>query len=186
MEEAREIAEFEDLLAEWAGCCAVCKLEESSEVEHKMEECPRRDEWSWGHMQEGMRAVSEEMMGRRRFALYSACFGCGLPQAICVGWEAASEDGRLFRRTGKKCQYPGVLFRIFVAQRVRAREWWAVAVGRMTSTEVGEVGDPEQMGKLYAWLGELVEWGGRAGAMQASRLCQVVTQLNREWKGRRG
>ncbi len=185
MQEAREVGEFEDLLAEWAGCCAVCKLEDSVEVGHEMEDCPKKDTPTWVHMQQGTRAVLEEMMGRRRFALYSACFGCGLPQAICVGWEAASEDGRLFRRTGQKCQDSDVLFRIFVAQRVRARTWWAVAIGQMTKTEVSEVEDAEQMDKLYGWLGQLVEWGGRAGAMQASRLCQVVTRLNRKWVGRR-
>lgn len=42
--------------------------------------------------------------------------------------------------------------------------------------------DADDMAKVYAWLGEVVEWGGRVGgAIQASRMCQVVIRLEREW-----
>lgn len=123
MQEAREVGEFEEMLAKWVGCCAVCMGQGVSEVYHQMEGCPDREKQVWKGTQWGIERVTEEMIAKRRFGPYSACFGCGLPQAICQQWKAASNDGRLFRRVpGKKYQYPEVLFHIFVAQRVRALE----------------------------------------------------------------
>ena len=181
-QEAEEVGMFEDMLAEWAGCCGACKIERSEEVYHEPEACPRRETDMWERMREGTEMVWEEMITKKRFANYSACFGCGLPQEICEQWEAASDDGRLFRRVrGKKCQYKGVLFRIMVAQRARGDEWWQYHIGQMMGEKI-EVSDKEQMSRIYGWLGELVEWGGKAGGgMQASRLCQVVIRLDRLW-----
>lgn len=119
------------------------------------------------------------MFIRKQFALFSACFECGLPQAICKQWKAASNDGRLFQKVkGAKCQYKGLLIRIFVAQRIQALDAWAGNIARMMGLDEIDLQDWQQMVRLYKWLGELVEWGGRVGGgIQASRICQVVTRL---------
>lgn len=52
---------------------------------------------------------------------------------------------------------------------------WAEDMAKMMGLDGLDVQDWRQMAKLYAWLGELVEWGGRTGGgIQASRMCQVV------------
>lgn len=100
-----------------------------------------------------MRVWQEETMTRKRFAI----------AAICERWEAASKHMWLFRRVrGRKRQYKGVLFRIMVAQRVRGDEWWQYHIGQMMGEKV-EFSDKEQISRIYRWLGELVEWGGKAG-----------------------
>jgi hypothetical protein len=191
MQEAKEVGEFEDLLAEWTGCCAVCKISELSEdVYHEMDACRHKGTERWVQLKEGIELVCEEMMTRKRFAKFSACFGCGLPQWICNSWVAASDDGRLFRKAaGKACQYGGgVIFHIMVAQRVRARDWWEDQMNKIMGGEVGERvdwGDYQFYRYLYSWLGELIEWGGRqGGGIQASRLCQVVIRIEQEWRKR--
>lgn len=40
IQEAKEVGEFEDLLAEWTGCYAVYKISELSEdIYHKIDTC---------------------------------------------------------------------------------------------------------------------------------------------------
>lgn len=183
MRETAELHQFEDMLAAWAGRCAVCMMQGADEVEHRMEVCPERNTWKWESVQKGVEDVTEEMITKQRFARFSACFDCALPQAICCQWVEASNDGRLFKRDRtKKCQYPGVLFEILVAQRVRGVEWWWWWMKKMMGVEDLDATDAEDMAKVYTWLGEMVEWGGRVGgAIQASRMCQVVTRLEKEW-----
>ncbi|KAH6867692.1 RecQ helicase [Thelonectria olida] len=180
MRESREVSEFEDILAEWDGCCMVCRIDGRDEAYHSMDECPQKGLKIWDNMKQGIEAVQDEMFAKKQFAKFSACYECGLPQAICKQWEAASDDGRLFKRVrGGRCQYNGLLVRIFVAQRVQAVDSWAEKVGKMMERDGIDIYKGNQMAKLYEWLGGLVEWGGRAGGgIQASRICQVVTRLN--------
>lgn len=45
-----------------------------------------------------------------------------------------------------------------------------------------DMGKWEEAKMVYEWLGQLVEWGGRAGeGIQASRICQAITRLARRY-----
>ncbi|EMT67217.1 Putative ATP-dependent DNA helicase Q1, partial [Fusarium odoratissimum] len=60
MQEAKEVGEFEDLLAEWTGCCAVCKISESSEdVYHEMDACRHRGTERWVQLKEAVTAQDQ-------------------------------------------------------------------------------------------------------------------------------
>lgn len=184
MQEAQEVSEFEEVLAEWDGCCIACKVGGHKEVEHELEECPRKGSIMWKQMTAGVEAMQEEMFTKKRFALYSACFQCGLPQAVCRRWEAASDDGRLFRAIrGRGCQYKGLLIRVFVAQRVQDIQKWEVRIAEMMGLEKVDMGRWQEVKMVYEWLGQLIEWGGRrGGGIQASRICQVIVRLERWYK----
>lgn len=154
MRESREVSEFEDILAEWDGCCMVCRIDGRDEAYHSMDECPQKGLKIWDNMKQGIEAVQDEMFAKKQFAKFSACYECGLPQAICKQWEAASDDGRLFKRVrGGRCQYNGLLVRIFVAQRVQAVDSWAEKVGKMMERDGIDIYKGNQMAKLYEWLG---------------------------------
>ena len=116
-------------------------------------------------MQHGAELVEREIIDKKRFADFSACFYCGLPQSICNSWVASSYDGRLFQRAvGGVCQYGGgLIFKIMVAQRVRAKEWWDDQVERMMGINTGAKWDEEFHGQFYRWLGEVITWGGKDG-----------------------
>lgn len=180
MRETQEVSDFEDMLAQWDGCCIACMVKGRGDTHHSMDECPRKGSSTWDNIKQGIEAVQREMFTKRRFARFAACYECGLPQAVCRQWEAASDDARLFRRArAQECQYKGLLIGIFVAQRIRALDTWAGDIGRMMGSDEVDIRNPKQMAGLYEWLGELVEWGGRAGGgIQASRMCQVVIQMN--------
>ncbi len=45
---------------------------------------------------------------------------------------------------------------------MRGDEWWQYHIGQMMGEKV-EFSDKEQISRIYRWLGELVEWGGKAG-----------------------
>lgn len=47
MRETPEMGRFEDILAAWAGRCAVCMMQGAGDVEHRREACPERDTWRW-------------------------------------------------------------------------------------------------------------------------------------------
>lgn len=143
--ETEEVGEFVDNLAECIRCCAVCNTEGSEEVDHKIEDCSRRDTSMWERTDYGA-----EMMESRRFAKFSVCFGCRLPQAICEQSQAASTDGRLFKRVlGRRCQYGRVISRIAAGRMARDDKWWAEQIRGIVGAEV-QVSDEAQMERAYS------------------------------------
>lgn len=61
MQETREVDEFETMLAEWDGACAVCRIAGEVEARHALEVCSRKGSPGWVHVTEGIKAVHEEM-----------------------------------------------------------------------------------------------------------------------------
>lgn len=136
MKEAGDAREFEKQLDEWAGCCVACKIGGRDEMYHKTEECTEKESGTWGKVMEGMKTVKSEMFDKRRFANYSACFICGLPQAICRRWAIVGDDGRRFQMArGGKCQYEGVLVQMYVGLGIRLGERWGVEISKMMEAD---------------------------------------------------
>ncbi len=110
------------------------------------------------------------MWEKRRFARFSCCFFCGLPQGYCHGWKEV--DGGRFVQTGRPCQYGGVLGRVIVGVMFgrQAREA-TDGIRGMLELE-GVAADTDEM---YEWFGKRVAWGG----VESTRLCQVFVALCR-------
>lgn len=83
MREARDAARFENELDEWERCCVTCMIHEGDDVHPGTDECPKKGLETWELFAEGIETIDKEMFERKRFVDFSACFGCGLPQAIC-------------------------------------------------------------------------------------------------------
>ena len=93
-----------------------------------------------------------------QFASYSACFSCGMPQTVCDKWEDGGSD--TFTRTGRSCQFGGLLFEalggiFWPADRTRDRQ--AVVV-----REVAQRQGREKLSTtdVVRGLGLKCEWAG--------------------------
>ncbi|PWI64632.1 hypothetical protein PCL_09489 [Purpureocillium lilacinum] len=114
MKAATEAEEFREQLERWAGRCVVCHLEERREEHHEMDACPWKGRETWEAVDQYMARMEDGLFTKQRFAQFSACFPCGLPQRICSRWEADDDDGGTFRRVkGANCQYKGMMVKIY-------------------------------------------------------------------------
>lgn len=166
MKAATEAEEFREQLERWAGRCVVCHLEERREEHHGMEACPWKGRETWEAVDRYMARMEDGLFTKQRFAQFSACFPCGLPQRICSRWEAADDDGGTFRRVkGADCQYKGMMVKIYggalaciLPGAAELTEEMRQASGRAMD------GDDE----WFKWLGQKITWGG----METNRACQ--------------
>lgn len=107
----QEIAEFEEQLRKWAIGCPLCKLQKRRQQQHRLEDCKQAELESVLHR---VQSMTEEMQGKRRFAKFSCCFDCGVPQAIYQKWKQKEEQEWFEKVAGVECQYKGVLIRVVV------------------------------------------------------------------------
>jgi hypothetical protein len=68
-------------------------------------------------------AEAYQRMSRQvKFAAYSGCYRCGVPQRICERWEA---DGRgRYRDSGQMCQFFGVMIGVVCGVQEGYPEIW--------------------------------------------------------------
>jgi len=174
MQEVEEVEEFKQVIDRWVGCCVVCKMEGKRDADHRLDRCPKKGTSVWTFVLDGIQSTEREMFAKKRFANFSACFICGMPQAICQQWVADDEDGRTFRKVeGKSCQYKGVLVGMYVGLRTVLIEtdWDDIPV-MMAQEGIAS----QNMDAIYEWLGMMIEWGG----IQASRMAKVVYMMSKE------
>jgi superfamily II DNA helicase RecQ len=153
MTTASTVASFREGLEEWRDRCVVC-WENKADESHDVEECPSAKSEDIRTARAWISDIKKEMFDHQGFARFSACFGCGLPQAICDQWETVKGEGMKFqKRQGQKCQYEGLLTKV-----------WAAGLG-FYADEVEEV--MRKMGweategeDKYTWMGKKVRWSG--------------------------
>lgn len=172
MKAASEAEGFRLELERWAGSCVVCSLGGEWEVEHEMSACPGRSGAEWQRAEGFSRLVEREMFEEKRLGKYSGCFYCGLPQSICGRWKELETDGGRFSRVpGGRCQYKGVLCRVYGGVYGHYGEKAKSAFDRMAEEEGFIKGGG--IDKWYRWLGGKVKWGG----METNRFCRGFYEL---------
>ena len=90
-----------------------------------------------------------------KYAEYTACYGCGVPQEICPGWEEQTEGDSRYKKTDRECQYKGVIIEGLMGLR----------------SEYGDVVEPDYQEHMREsrvkegdfqveakWLGSAIEW----------------------------
>lgn len=114
------------------------------------------------------------MARKIKFARFSGCFWCGLPQSICSRWEQRAEGGR-WQISGEECQYAGVLLEGLIGivlgfqsqvgdkyvDRMRSQgceigqqDWWTQYLGK--KVEVGEV-ESNKLVWEFLWVARQVD-----------------------------
>ncbi|KJZ69304.1 hypothetical protein HIM_11298 [Hirsutella minnesotensis 3608] len=172
MQEAEEAERFRGRVDDWASGCAYCRTWGAEEYEHGFEECPRQEDEGWKGTRSRTEDMRRELFEKKRLELFSGCFGCGLPQAICRVWKATDEDeGRYTKVPGAECQHGQLLVEGFAAVWTR----WPEEAERSLLEMMERNGYQEsgRDGELYRWLGGRVKWGG----LEMNRFCQAVDKL---------
>jgi len=101
-EEMMEVQGLEEILDEWKEGCPWCRACGEACEGHDIAGCTRTGAED---VQKGIDMMADLIQWER----FSGCFQCGVPQAICEGFENAV-DGGWKKRYGGVCQYQGVLF----------------------------------------------------------------------------
>ena len=171
-EEALEVERFKEMLEQWARGCPWCRATGAEEQvcgSHGLEECGIEDAGE-------VRAAVERISGRIRWAKFSGCFDCGLPQSICERFEARP-DGGYTRQRGGRCQYPGVLIGSAVSMwGANGEQTGAFLRERMQQKGMdGEGGE----GELVKWMGQKVRWAG----IESNELCRAMVGLYEACRG---
>jgi superfamily II DNA helicase RecQ len=173
--ESQGVADLERRLEQWVGRCPVCVIVAGvADSRHSITACQQaaaeemRQEWAG--LARGMRPGP----GRAgRFAAFSCCFTCHVPQAICAGWERQEGERGRWKASGRRCQFGDIVMPVVACtlgrrdgsgdQAIEAVEGWARADGV-------EPGDQEE---VFRWLGQKMIWG----EIEISRLVQVFYRL---------
>jgi hypothetical protein len=91
-----------------------------------------------------------------KFARYSGCFECGMPQQVCQKWERVARG--FARRPGGECQFGSLLM------EAGAGLLWEMSRGRLVPLQ--EKGPSR--GRQVQYLGEKVGWYG----LESNRLVE--------------
>ena len=167
--EGQEIAEFEEQLRKWANHCPLCKLQKKSQQQHRLEDCPHAEAEA---LVNGVRIMTQEIQGKRRFAKFSCCFDCGVPQAICQKWKQKDEQGWYEKAVGVECQYKGVLISVVVVIWQERNSAKTDFIWKWMEEDFVERGDVQE---VYKWFGQKIKWG----RMEATKLCKVFHALTK-------
>ncbi|KAH7169547.1 RecQ helicase [Fusarium sp. MPI-SDFR-AT-0072] len=100
VQENEEAKRFEEVLAFMVGRCIGCFMAVGKVKEDQIytrEEYPVRDKEWWRRVERSEVEWQEGMFKKGVMGKFSGCFWCGLPQVICVYWEALSDDQGSFK-----------------------------------------------------------------------------------------
>jgi hypothetical protein len=161
------VTDIESMLAHWHGKCSVCFVRQEAEVNHTLEQCRRAE-------QDAVWAESRRMTAGIRYANYSACFDCGVHQAICAQFMPHPRIPGAFQRgsEGGHCQYPGTVIPVVMTILTEGREECRDTIyGWMAADRVDYENDRAAVMK---WFGQKVRWGGIEMTMLMKVFCALV------------
>jgi len=78
---------------EWQGRCWIC-AQEGRDSEHELYYCPAESS-------QQARTWMIQVRRQVRYAAFSSCYRCGMPQTLCLGWQT---------ETGGPCMHRGLLY----------------------------------------------------------------------------
>jgi hypothetical protein len=124
---------------------------------------------AWIEMTRSMRPAGPGKAGK--FARFSCCYGCFVPQAMCQRWQRQEGQRGRWKSTSRACQFSDIIMPVVVCM---FREGSSEA-GQLYSQWVAESGVGEKDAEdVLRWFGQKVIWGG----VEGSKLCQVFWEFS--------
>ena len=164
---------MEQQLEECRGQCSLCFIK-GQNSRHSIEDCIQDGAQD---IRENWKEIQTLMKENHWFALYSCCYDCHVPQAICQKWAQKKEQGRWDWLKGVDCQFKGIIMPMVITAIWEGEDWMVEMIMNWIKESRVEVGDQEQM---CWWLGQKVEWGG----IEVTRLIQVFYRIVRGMQSR--
>ncbi|KAK4242971.1 P-loop containing nucleoside triphosphate hydrolase protein, partial [Corynascus novoguineensis] len=174
-DEAVEVEQFQGILDTWSAGCQWCRAigeGEAAYSSHTLFE---------GCQDENAEAVQDMVKQARqavKWAPYSCCFQCGIPQAICQRFEPRGGSGGYRPVDGRTCQYRGVLIEMVVSLWGAGGRAGARRLCQWIQAQGGEVGEDDEPEEWVRWMGRKVWWGG----IESNEMCRAAVQLWRWWQ----
>ena len=154
-------------MEELNGQCPLCFVSGHKDSRHSINDCV---ESGSNDIRKGWQEMKTLMGERHWFELYSCCFDCHVPQAICQKWVQKKEQGRWERLSSVGCQFDNIIMPVVMTAMLEGKDWMIEMIQGWVEESGVEFGNQEQM---YKWYGRKVEWGG----IEASKLVQVFYRL---------
>jgi hypothetical protein len=162
-DEAIEVSQFRQQLEQWVNRCALCHLQGRREQQHRLEDYQHPD---IDVVLEAVATMITEIQSKKRFAAFSCCYRCGVPQAICQRWRQQEEQGWFEEDTAVRCQYPRVVIPVVA---VILKAWHSHDTDIIHTWMKNDMVDTSDIEEQFRWFGRKVMWGG----IEVSNLCQV-------------
>ncbi|QGA22350.1 hypothetical protein EYB26_010066 [Talaromyces marneffei] len=169
-EAAMAVDQLESTLLQWQHRCAVCYME-TMDVAMSMHPITACSQPAAGIVQGHIEQMTRQMRERRKYARFSCCFTCGVPQAICQRYEARPDGGwRVIPE--RQCQFPDVVIPTVISiMHLNPGACAETIYAWMRDDQV----DVEDADHVYAWFGQKIRWSG----MEGTRLIEVFYRLSR-------
>jgi hypothetical protein len=174
--EAMQVEVLEGLMEQWKVGCQRCRAWGLGGEGHGIWSCKRE-------MADEIRQGVMAFEARKKWAAYSCCWDCGLPQSVCESFAMDITNGGHRKQQGVECQYGGVLVETVVSLWARHTQ----AFGDMLedvmrgdgwverTAEEREVGPG--MEAMYRWFCEKKRWGGSEGNKMSWFVVEFVQRL---------
>jgi superfamily II DNA helicase RecQ/uncharacterized C2H2 Zn-finger protein len=162
-QEAMEVSKFRQQLEQWVDRCPLCHLQGRKEQQHRLEDCQHPEIHI---VLEAVTTMTTEMQTKRRFARFSCCHTCGVPQVMCQRWRQQEEQGWFEEDPTGRCQYPGVIIPVVA---VILQAWHSNDTDIIYAWMKKDMVDITVVEERFKWFGQKVMWGG----IEATNLCKV-------------
>ena len=172
--QSREVYDLERELEWWVEQCPLCVILGLQErhTQHTLRECnhPEADgaREAWFEMSTSMKPAKPGQPGK--FAPYSCCFECFVPQSICQKWQPQESGRGRWKGTGQACQFRDIIMPVVVCMfREGSSEVYEKYNQWMTECRISSNNAED----VLRWFGQKVVWGG----IEGSKLCQVFWEF---------
>lgn len=156
---------LEERLDEWKDGCQRCRAWGEGCRGHEIEDCKGVDAAK-------VRTGLEIIQGLIRWERFSCCFECGVPQAICEGFESTA-DGGWKKRSDGSCQYRGVLFASIASIWAKWEDEFTHWVQRRMADEGVRWRKELEFEEVVRWFGKKIQWGG----VESNKMCWVFWEF---------
>jgi superfamily II DNA helicase RecQ len=168
-QEAIDVDGLERTLSQWQQRCPICYIETMDPTisMHPIATCSQSDA---PMIQRDIAQMTQAMRDQRKYARFSCCFTCGVPQSICQRYEVNTHGGwRLIPE--RQCQFPDVVIPTVISIMHLDPGGCADVVYRQMHDDGVDMAVADQ---VFTWFGQKIRWG----RMEGTRLIQVFHQLS--------
>jgi superfamily II DNA helicase RecQ len=168
-QQAIAMDQLEPTLLQWQHRCALCYTE-TTDMAMSMHPIMACSQPAAAIIQGHIEQMTRQMRDQRKYARFSCCFTCGVPQGICQRYEVSPHGGwRLIPE--RQCQFPDIVIPTVISiMHLNPRGCAEVIYTWMKDDGV----DVEEADDVYTWFGQKIRWSG----MEGTRLIEVFYRLS--------